>query len=68
PEFDDEFTSLVPGSGRRQQATTAVVMEEATGVEPDNVEPQPEELDEFAMSEVGIDEIGAGFDEDDDNF
>jgi DNA-directed RNA polymerase subunit beta' len=68
PEFDDEFTSLVPGSGRRQQATTAIVMEEATGVEPDNVEPQPEELDEFAMSEVGIDEIGAGFDEDDDNF
>ncbi len=67
PEFDDEFTNLIP-SGRQQQATTSVVMDEATGVEPENIEPNVEEMDEFAMSEVGIDEIGAGFDEDDDNF
>jgi DNA-directed RNA polymerase subunit beta' len=67
PEFDDEFTNLIP-SGRQQQATTSVVMDDATGVEPVDIEPQVEELDDFAMSEVGIDEIGAGFDEDDDNF
>jgi DNA-directed RNA polymerase subunit beta' len=67
PEFDDEFTNLIP-SGRQQQATTSVVMDEATGIEPENIEPLVEELDDFAMSEVGVDEIAAGFDEDDDNF
>ena len=44
------------------------VMDEATNVMPDDIDVIGGDLDDFAMSETGLEGIGASFDESDDNF
>ena len=72
----DEFSLLGEGStglgdalvASEAQAGTSIVMEDATGVNPGNITLLSEDMDDFAMSEVEIQDIGASFDESDDNF
>ena len=64
----DEFTTLTgDGLNLDAQATTSIVMDDATGVMPDGLD-VVEDMDEFAMSEVELEDIGADFDESDGNF
>ncbi|MEP6924336.1 MAG: hypothetical protein ABI954_07710, partial [Pyrinomonadaceae bacterium] len=64
----DEFTALTgDGLNLDAQATTSIVMDDASGVMPDGMN-IVEDMDDFAMSEVDVDEIGAGMDDSDDNF
>jgi DNA-directed RNA polymerase subunit beta' len=67
PEPDEYSVLTGDGLNLEAQAGTSVVMNDASGVMPDGMN-IVEDMDDFAMSEVGVDDIGAGFDEDDDNF
>ena len=64
----DEFTAIAEKIIVDNQAGSSVIMDDANAVMPDDRMNIVEDMDDFAMSEVDADEIGAGMDEDDNNF